>query len=186
MSVARGPSGGYPFSPQPLRWAVPPGTAPGDLPGAVPSPTPSNPVGSPLSSLPVASLSTVSFAVRGSGVVGTAFPALTRVGVLTFRQVVVIMGVSLTSSIVNASVSDACCLIVHKDNGLLLSVSNITDVFAEHIVEQGLSHSIRTGTSFTDNIAPSFSSNESMALYAVMPAAGCVYSALVTIRYLTT
>ncbi len=163
-----------PFSPQPLRYAIPPqrGLAPGspDAPG---------------DGHAVVGLLGATFGVRVTGIVGSAFPVLTRVGSIGFLQPIVLLNVSLASSITNTSATNVAVLAVHKDLGTQINLTSGDSYLSEHIVEQSLSHSIRTGTSYSDNIAPTYGTNERIALYAVMPDAGCAFTAIVNIRYLT-
>lgn len=164
-----------PFINQPLRWASPPGV--GEA-GAVPGPLPTGQGG-----FPAGSLSSFTLGSRGTGILGTAWPVLVRVATQKFQQPVAILGVSLAASIVNASATETAVIGIHKDVGASLSMAAGTELYAEYTVEQALSHSIRTGTSFTDNLAPYFGSNEAMAIYVLMRAAGCAYTAIMTVRY---
>lgn len=164
-----------PFNRQPLRWASPPGA--GDV-GAIPGPATLQPGG-----LSVGSLSSVTFATRLTGVQGVAWPTLVRVATQGFAQPVALLGVSLCASISNTSLTNTSTLAVHKDVGASLNVSAGTDFLAEYTVEQGLAHSIRSGTSFSDNLAPYFGTNEAVAIYALMQDAGCAFTAIVSVRY---
>jgi hypothetical protein len=60
------------------------------------------------------------------------------------------------------------------------------DALVEHVCEQGLGHSFRSGVGFADDIAPQFGSNEQIAIYVVSSgtgAAGSVSTSIVTLRY---
>jgi len=60
------------------------------------------------------------------------------------------------------------------------------DALVEHVCEQGLGHSFRSGVGFADDIAPKFGSNEQIAIYVVSSgtgAAGSASTSIVTLRY---
>lgn len=133
-----------------------------------------------------ATLSSISFAFRGTGVIGTGLTGLALQASIGFAQPVIIIGVTLACSIVNADTAEAAAVVVHKDVGPIISLVSGFDFFSEHIVEQGLSHSIRTGVSFSENIAPAFGTSDRMAIYAFMADAANAFTAMVSIRYVTT
>lgn len=163
------------YTRQPIRYAIPPqrGQA-----GAVPAPAIPD-------SLASANLSVSGFTIRATGVKG-AYPKAVLITAFAFNQPVAIINVTMASSIVNTAAGDVAIVVVHKNTGATLGLDQGSDFLMEHVVEQGLSHSQRSGTSFLDNIAPTFGTNEQIGLYAVMAAAGCAFTAMVTLRYLVT
>lgn len=167
------------FSRQPLRYAIPPRVGQA---GAILAPPPNSIAETEPSK---ASLGSVSFGNRVTGVQGTAFPILIRLATISFAQPVYILAVSLASSIVNASTTNVAMMVVHKDVGANFNIAQGYDYMAEHIVEQGLSHSIRTGISYNENIAPYFGTSDKMALYGLSLNAACAMTAIVTVRYLS-
>jgi hypothetical protein len=104
----------------------------------------------------------------------------------TFVTAIGLVAVELSTSIINASSDGVIGIFVCKDQGNIIDVSQATQLLVSHLVEQGLSHSMRSGTTFADDVAPKFGTAEKIAVYAC--AAGTnsgndVFTALVTIRY---
>lgn len=177
-----------PFPQRPLVWASPPSRGVG---------TPSSVIAPPGGALPEAGVATVttigqamtsaSFAFSyNNGSITAAFPSATRVARLPFITPVGIISVALSTSLVNASSNGVLSVFVAKDVGATLSASQNGNIYVDHLVEAGLSHSMRSGMAFSDDIAPRFGSNEAMAVYISSAGTGSSAnraSGVITIRY---
>ncbi len=178
LSSLRVPGAQSPFTRQPIRWGAPPPNI-----GAKAIPPDAN-ASDGASSFVI--LNSLGFSRRVTGLVGGPFPKLARVSSIGFKQPIALINISLACSISNTSATDVAMVAIHKDVGAVMSVDLGDNFLADHIVEQGLAHSIRTGTSFMDNIAPGFGTSDEIAIYAIMPDAACSFTAMVNLRYLTT
>lgn len=169
-----------PFPQRPLVWGSPPKKE-----RAVPG-TPGSLAGDgSMSDLWQAITSTSIAFSYSSGSITTAFPSAIRVASFPFSVPVGVISVTLSSSLKNASSDGILAVFVAKDVGSLLSSTQSSYIFVEHLVEAGLAHSMRSGMAFADDIAPRFGSNESMAVYIASAGAGSSAnraSGIVTIR----
>jgi hypothetical protein len=97
-----------------------------------------------------------------------------------------LLSASLSTSIVNATSDTPYIIIVACDVGPNMNVLAGVDALVEHVCEQGLGHSFRSGVGFADDIAPKYGSGVNIAIYVVSSgtgAAGSVSTSIVTLRY---
>lgn len=180
-----------PFRKSPLLWGAPPtGDDAEDIASSVIAPPPI-PAGGGSGNGGIVSLSGMvsafTFAYNNlAGSINTAFPLAIRVAAFGFTTAVGLISVVLSSSIKNATTDGVCGLFIAKDIGATLNLSQQTDVYVDHIVTAGLSHSMRSGTVFADDVALKLGSNEKVALYASSAGtgfAGSLLTGIVTVRY---
>ena len=151
-------------------------------------PAPSQPA-NPGNQAGLTSISSVTFGVRLAGTVNKAFPLAIRVATQGFRMNINVVGVSLSSSLLNTSADAVIGLFVSKDTGPVINLSSSSDLYVAHQCESGLGHSFVSGIGFADDISPRISSNERLAIYACSSGSGIAtnrLSGIVTIRFLQT
>jgi len=127
----------------------------------------------------------VTFGARVVGAAGT-YPIANRVATQSFTMAIGLLSASLSTSIVNATSDTPYAIIVARDVGPNMNILAGVDALVEHVCEQGLGHSFRSGVGFADDIAPKFGSNEQIAIYVVSSgtgAAGSASTSIVTLRY---
>lgn len=178
-----------PFPQRPLVWASPPPRGAG-VPSSVIAPP-----GGPLSEEINASQTTAirqamtsaSFAFSyNTGTITAAFPSATRVSRLPFITPIGLISVELATSLLNASSDGILAVFIAKDVGTSLSASQNGDIYVSHLVEAGLSHSMRSGMAFSDDISPRFGSGEALAVYLSAAGTGSAAdraSGVITVRY---
>jgi len=127
----------------------------------------------------------VSFGARVVGAAGT-YPIANRVATQSFTMAIGLLSASLSTSIVNATSDTPYIIIISRDVGANLNVLSGVDMLVEHVCEQGLGHSFRSGVGFADDIAPKYGSGVNIAIYVVSSGtgvAGSVSTSIVTLRY---
>jgi len=127
----------------------------------------------------------VTFGARVVGAAGT-YPIANRVATQSFTMAIGLLSASLSTSIVNATSDTPYIIIISRDVGANLNVLSGVDMLVEHVCEQGLGHSFRSGVGFADDIAPKYGSGVNIAIYVVSSGtgvAGSVSTSIVTLRY---
>jgi hypothetical protein len=136
--------------------------------------------------LPLAnSIIPITFGARVSGASGT-YPNANRVAVQSFTTAIGLLSASLSTSIINVTSDSPYVIVVSRDVGANLNVNNSTDMLVEHVCEQTLGHSFRSGVGFADDIAPKYGSGEKIGIYVCSSGtgvAGNVATMIVTLRY---
>lgn len=131
-------------------------------------------------------LSSLTFSAIYAGAAAGTFPSFTRIASMQFAVPVGVASVVLSTSLVNATADGILAVVVAKNVGTTLDVANSSDVYVDHLVEQGLSHSMRSGMVFSDDVAPKFGSNEGFGIYVASAGTGFANNravAMATIRY---
>jgi hypothetical protein len=121
-----------------------------------------------------------------NGSVTDAFPSAHRISSLPFQTPVGIISVELATSLLNASSNGVLAVFVAKDVGATISASQNGNIYVSHLVEAGLSHSMRSGMAFSDDISPRFGSGEALAVYLSAAGTGSAAnraSGIITVRY---
>jgi len=134
-------------------------------------------------------LSNISFGINvNDGSINTAFPSMVLVASQSFDFQVALVSVSLCSSIVNATTDGVVGAFVARNTVATLNVNGATDMYVEHLVNQGLGHSYRSGTVFDDSVAPVYAAGQSVGLYMCSAGTGFANNrmvATVTLRYMS-
>lgn len=171
------------FPGRPLTW----GTEPTPPPAAPSTAAPAN--GSnltiPAAVLPVRSVVSVSFGARVTGAAGT-YPIANRIATQGFTTAIGLLTASLSTSVVNATTDTPMLIVIARDVGANLNVLAGNDILVTHAVEQGLSHSMRSGVGFADDIAPKYGSGQNIGIYLVSSGtgvAGNAATAVAVLRY---
>lgn len=121
-----------------------------------------------------------------NGAINTAFPSATRVAFFTFAVPVGVASVVLSTSIVNATTDGVMGVYVARNVGPVLDLSETSDIYVDHLVNQGLSHSMRSGMAFSDDVAPKFGSGEGLGIYISSAGTGFANNravSIATVRY---
>lgn len=131
---------------------------------------------------------TFEFNYLAAATLNKVFPLFTRMATQSFSLPVALCNIDLSTSMANLNATAICSIIVAKDQGPTLNVNGNTTVYVCHIVTAGSSHSMRSGVSFADDVAPRLGSSEQVALYASsVPQGGGgsdnYLTAVCTIRY---
>jgi len=134
----------------------------------------------------ILSIVPIEFSIRDVGTVNSAYPAGTRVATQGFVVPIGLLSATLSTSMVNATTDSTMAVIVARDVGATISLAGSSDILLVHFCEQGLSHSMRSGVGFADDIAPKYGSNDKIAIYVVSSGTGFANnrtSASVILRY---
>lgn len=116
--------------------------------------------------MPVLSITNIAFGVRyNTGTINTAYPIAVRVASQGFVVPIGLLSASLSSSMVNATSDSTLAVLIARDVGPQISLSGSSDILVIHFCEQGLSHSMRSGVGFADDLAPKYGSGQNIALY---------------------
>lgn len=176
------------FKKRPLVWGAPPTSDDaGDGSVITPPPLGQQYLGEGAKLGPEGSISSAAFTYNNLlGTLSSVFPVATLVLSQAFTLPVGIVGITLSTSLKNATTDGVIAVVVARANGATIDFSKNTDLYVEHLVTAGLTHSMRSGSVYADDVALKIASGEKVGLYVSSAGTGSgsnLISAIVNIRY---